>query len=275
MPQRYLSEALQTFPGIAHHTAPLVGTEATMYNRLWRSIIDGRLRPGVKLREDIIGETFGISRTLVRKVLVIMEQEGIVDLPVNHGAYVAHPTPEDARDALEAARLISTNAVAKLAARGKAIKRQHLMRIEQHIRAQEAIEKTGYFSLIRIYSGEFHVLLVHIDGNRILAGQYENLITRITLAATLYQREGLTLPTPADFQKRLVERILAEDADDAVSIVNDLYQSFERSFDFEPRNGEPDLRTILMDEEWFQHTKAIELASQTERHGKRSTDNLE
>ncbi|WP_192798404.1 GntR family transcriptional regulator [Brucella intermedia] len=246
-----------------------------MYNRLWRSIIDGRLRPGVKLREDIIGETFGISRTLVRKVLVIMEQEGIVDLPVNHGAYVAHPTPEDARDALEAARLISTNAVAKLAARGKAIKRQHLMRIEQHIRAQEAIEKTGYFSLIRIYSGEFHVLLVHIDGNRILAGQYENLITRITLAATLYQREGLTLPTPADFQKRLVERILAEDADDAVSIVNDLYQSFERSFDFEPRNGEPDLRTILMDEEWFQHTKAIELASQTERHGKRSTDNLE
>lgn len=92
-PKRYISEALQTFPDIAHHTAPLVGVGATIYNRLWRSIISGRLKSGTKMSEDVICKIFSVSRTIVRKVLVIMEQEGIIEQPINYGTYVATPTP--------------------------------------------------------------------------------------------------------------------------------------------------------------------------------------
>ncbi|KAB2721498.1 GntR family transcriptional regulator [Brucella intermedia] len=248
MPQRYLTETLQTFPDIAHHTAPLIGVEAQMYNRLWRSIIDGKLKPGMKLREDVIGETFGISRTLVRKVLVIMEQEGIVDLPVNHGAYVATPTPEDAKYAVEAARLINVNAVVQLSQRDREIHHEHLARIRQHILLQEEAEQSGEFAPIRIISGEFLVLLVHIHGNRILANQYENLITRLTLAAALYQRGERKLRAGADFQRHLLDRILAKDTTAAAEIISNFYESVELSFKFEPRNNEVDLRTILMDD---------------------------
>lgn len=33
MPERYLSDVLQSFPGIAHHAAPLTGVEAEIDHR--------------------------------------------------------------------------------------------------------------------------------------------------------------------------------------------------------------------------------------------------
>jgi len=244
MPKRYFSEALQTFPDIAHHTAPLVGVGATIYNRLWRSIIGGRLKAGTKLSEDVICEIFSVSRTIVRKILVVMEQEGIIKLPLNRGAYVATPTPKDARDVVEAAKLINVYTVTQLSAPDNKIDPDHLARIRQHIALQEATEASGDFALTRIVSGEFHVLLVHIYGNSVLADQYENLITRLTLAATLYQRGERKLRAGAAFQTELLDRILAHDQKAAITMVTDFYEAVESSFVFE-LSDEADIRTIL------------------------------
>jgi len=244
MPKRYLSEALQTFPDIAHHTAPLTGVGETIYNRLWRSIISGRLKSGTKLSEDVICNIFSVSRTILRKVLVIMEQEGIVELPPNYGAYVATPTPEDAHDVVEAAKLINVYTVTQLSAPDNKIDPDHLTRIRQHIALQEAAEASGDFAPIRIISGEFHVLLVHIHGNRILAAQYENLITRLTLVAALYQRGERKLRAGAAFQRELIDRILAHDQKAAIKLVTDFYEGVESSFVLE-LSDETDIQTIL------------------------------
>jgi DNA-binding GntR family transcriptional regulator len=245
MPERYLSEALQTFPSIAHHTAPLFGVEAEIYNRLWRAIIEGKLKPETKLREDVIGETFAISRTVVRKVMFIMEQEGIVELPPNRGAYVAKPSPDDARDALEAARVISLHVVSGLAAPHHTIGPDLLERIRRHIAIQVDAESADDFARTRIISGEFLVLLVHVYGNRVLAGQFENLISRMTLAASLYQRGERLLRAGAAFQKDVLQRILDHDEKGAGVLMAGFYDAVERSFRYDSSDGEPDLRAIL------------------------------
>jgi DNA-binding GntR family transcriptional regulator len=247
MPERYLSEALQTFPSIAHHTAPLIGIEAQIYNRLWLAIIEAKLKPGTKLREDVICETFAISRTVVRKVLFIMEQEGIVELPPNRGAYVATPSPDDARDALEAARVISLHVVSGLSAPHHTVGQSHIERMRRHISVQAAAEAAGDFARTRILSGEFLTLLTHVYDNRILASQFENLITRMTLAASLYQRGERQLRAGAAFQSDLLDRILKHDGDGALSVMTGFYDGVSGSFKYDATDSDPDLRAILSD----------------------------
>ena len=41
--------------------------------------------PGDKLTEDVIGDRFGVSRTIVRTALARLNAEGLVDLQPNKG----------------------------------------------------------------------------------------------------------------------------------------------------------------------------------------------
>ncbi|WP_192798414.1 GntR family transcriptional regulator [Brucella intermedia] len=246
MPERYISEILHQFPGIAHHTAPLTGIEATMYNRLWRSIIDGKLRPGAKLREGAICETFGVSRTLVRKVLLIMEHEGIVHLPPNHGAYVATPSSEEARDVCEAAKLIGIYTASGLADPAQEVSKENVRRIEKMIALQEKAEEEGDFTQARRISGEFQILLAHVYGNKILAAQFENLITRLAMSMTLYQA-GRLQPPRAQWQTELLAKILNHDKEQVVALMRNFYHSIENSLQFSIGSEEPNLKAILIE----------------------------
>lgn len=69
-----------------------------IYQALRRAIIEQALEPGAKLPEDAIGERFGVSRTLVRHALGRLAGEGLVELRRNHGAAVAKPSWDEARD---------------------------------------------------------------------------------------------------------------------------------------------------------------------------------
>jgi DNA-binding GntR family transcriptional regulator len=261
MPERYLSSVLRVFPGIANHIAPLSGIEARMYNRLWHSVVTGKLKPGTKLREEVIGEAFGVSRTLVRKVLFIMEQEGIVELPANRGAFVATPTPDDARHVCEAVKMIAVHAASSLAADDNPLSREDKQRLEQHIREQAIAEKEGNFLNSRMLSGEFQILLVQLHRNKVLASQFVVLITRMMMVMQLYQGaryQSYSIP----FQRNLIDYIERHDHAAAAASVTEFYQSIESSLRFYNADGEADLRAILMEAPGA-------LPEKTSRQGKR------
>lgn len=52
-------------------------------------ILAGRLRPGERLRQEQIAAEYRVSRTPVRDALKILSTEGLVELRVNSGAWVA------------------------------------------------------------------------------------------------------------------------------------------------------------------------------------------
>src|SRR5262249_58737676 len=68
---------------------------------LRQAIIEQALEPGAKLPEDAIGERFGASRTIVRHALGRLAAEGLVELRRNHGASVAVPSWDEARDVFD------------------------------------------------------------------------------------------------------------------------------------------------------------------------------
>src|SRR5258708_34096681 len=93
------------------------------------AILEHRLLPGTKLGEDEIGEIYGASRTLVRTALQQLAHEGIVNIEKNRGAFVARPTPPDARQVVQARRLIEPTSVDHACA---AVSPAGLNRLQRH-----------------------------------------------------------------------------------------------------------------------------------------------
>ena len=85
-----------------------------VYRGLRRAIIEAALRPGTKLPEDAVGESFGVSRTRIRKVLQQLAHEGVVQLERHRGATVARPSVQEARDVFDVRRILEAGMMRQL-----------------------------------------------------------------------------------------------------------------------------------------------------------------
>lgn len=57
-------------------------------------VLNGELRPGAKLDEQVLAQRFSVSRTPVREALRRLASTGLIDLKPNRGAFVALMTSE-------------------------------------------------------------------------------------------------------------------------------------------------------------------------------------
>jgi DNA-binding GntR family transcriptional regulator len=71
-----------------------------VYQKLRDAILTRRISPGQQLVEDTISKAFNTSRTPVRNALKILQDEGLVDIIPNKGAFVVDPTQEEIQAAL-------------------------------------------------------------------------------------------------------------------------------------------------------------------------------
>lgn len=154
------------------------------------AIVDRRLAPGTKLNEAEVGTLFEVSRTVVRAALQALAFEGLVRTERNRGAFVANPTPEEARQVFASRRLIEPGLAAAAAQRitgsDVAAFRERLEH-ESHLLHERG--PTARRAEIHA-SGEFHLLLARIAGNAILLRFMEELIARSSLVIALYGRSG-------------------------------------------------------------------------------------
>ena len=109
------------------------GSRASIIHQdIVRAILEQRLGPGTKLGEDEVGAIYGVSRTIVRAALQSLAHEGIVVIEKNRGAFVAHPTVQEAVEVFAARRLIEPAitelAVARCDAAAAEVLRDHVAR---------------------------------------------------------------------------------------------------------------------------------------------------
>lgn len=154
------------------------------------AIIDRRLAPGTKLSESEVGALFEVSRTVVRAALQMLSFEGLVKTERNRGAFVANPSPEEARQVFDSRRLIEP-ALAEAAA--SRITPADITAFRRRLAEEtELMNQRGAAARraeIRA-SGDFHLLLAQVAGNAILARFMEELVARSSLVIALYGRTG-------------------------------------------------------------------------------------
>ncbi len=82
-----------------------------IYKQIYNAIVDHQLAPDTKLPEDALAESFNVSRTIIRKVLLGLSHEGLVTTAPKRGARVAKPTIQEGKEVFEARRIIEVAAL--------------------------------------------------------------------------------------------------------------------------------------------------------------------
>ncbi len=153
-----------------------------IYGALRQAIADHALLPGDKLPEDVIGERFGASRTLVREALMRLKSEGLVDMQPNRGAAVAKPSLDEARDIFATRSCLEREVMTTLAA---SITPEQLALLDAHVAKEQEADGKDDLDSIR-FAGEFHVLLAEMSGNRVVVRYIDELVSRCALIIALY-----------------------------------------------------------------------------------------
>jgi DNA-binding GntR family transcriptional regulator len=105
-------------PKVLEQEVPLVRNASVAATELIReAILDGRLGPGERLKEEELARELGISRTPVREALLLLQAEGLVDAAPNRGATVRAHGPEDLDDLYQLRALLEGYAARRAASR--------------------------------------------------------------------------------------------------------------------------------------------------------------
>ncbi|MDV2858784.1 GntR family transcriptional regulator [Oceanimonas sp. CAM02] len=158
-----------------------------VYQRIWEAIVAHKLLPGTRLKEEELCETFSLSRGFVRKLLLQLSYHKLVNLVPNSGAFVAEPTPEEARDIFQARRLLEAELVRELAS--KCTLREKKL-LQEHLQKEHQAATQGDQSLRIRLSGEFHLLIGKLANKPVLTSFLHEIIPRSSLIVALYQQPG-------------------------------------------------------------------------------------
>lgn len=166
-------------------TDSTVSTVEDIVAQLTEAVHEHRVQPGTKLREDEVGDIFGVSRTLVRQALRTMEHDGLVTIQRNKGAFVAKPTLKEAREVFEARALLEPSTARAAAQRATA---QDIKRLERHIEEEHAALDREEAGLALKLSGDFHVSIAQIADQHTIEQFLRQLVSRSALVIALYWR---------------------------------------------------------------------------------------
>jgi len=156
------------------------------------AIVERRLSPGTKLSENDVGNLFNVSRTLARAALQALSYEGLVSVETNRGAFVAYPSPEEARQIFAARRLVEPGILREAAARISPSQIQHLKQLLlEEGRLMSERGQTARRAEIKA-SGDFHLTLAAISGNAIMQRFMDELVARSSLVIALYGQSTIS-----------------------------------------------------------------------------------
>lgn len=158
------------------------------------AIFEGALKPGDKLKEDILAKHFGTSRTVVRGALSMLAQQNLAERRRNHGSFVATPQPDEARNLLATRRVLEMAVMDSLAGHVGA---KQVDRLTQTIKREKQVHSGSNATEKKRIAGDFHYLLAEFTGNDVLRAVLENILTRLSLVNSLYEKSsGCSCGTP-------------------------------------------------------------------------------
>ncbi len=185
-PARSPVPANAPLPPSAALAAPAVAADR-VYEAIYAAVVDHRLPPGARLREEELAQAFAVSRTLVRQALHRLAQNNVVVLRPNRGAQVPEPTRRDGEHVFDARRVVECEVARRLA--GKLSKEQGA-ELRRVVKAETRAHQGGDRSEAIRLSGEFHRLLAQMSGNPIFVRVLDELLPTTSLLMALYKAPG-------------------------------------------------------------------------------------
>jgi DNA-binding GntR family transcriptional regulator len=204
------------------------------------AIVERRLMPGTKLAEQKLADVFQVSRTLVRQALNQLSRNRLVTLTPARGAYVAEPSVEEARQVFEVRQMLETQMLASLC---KRITPAQIKQLRAHLKLERAaVARTDVSGRTRLLA-DFHVLLARLQGNEVLAQLLDELLSRCSLIALMYQSAHSAAESQAEHEA-IVDALEAGDQRALLKLMQAHLGNVESNLRLKPRLPD-DLKAVL------------------------------
>ncbi|MGE3364304.1 MAG: GntR family transcriptional regulator [Rhizobiaceae bacterium] len=210
--------------------------------KVWLSIAERRLRPGVQLKEGQMASIFDVSRARIRQALAALEREGLVNIIPNRGAFVCQPSVDEARDVFSVRRSVERCVVERI---GASASKADVARLRAHVDKERTANSDDVTTDIIKLSGGFHLLLAEISGSDFLFVMMRDLISRSSLITAVYRNTARFNCGP-DEHASIVAAIAKGDQKTALSLMEHHLEHVESELDLrEVRDMSHDLRAAL------------------------------
>ncbi|MGF1715329.1 GntR family transcriptional regulator [Photobacterium chitinilyticum] len=214
-----------------------------VYGHIFDAILEQRLPPNTKLNEEALGEIFGVSRTIIRRALLRLSVEKIVNIRPNRGAIVASPSVEEAKQILKAREVLEL-AITELAvehATSEQIESLRQLIIEEH----QAFEQGDHGRGIRL-SCEFHIRLGDMANNSPLLSFQRSIVSQTSLVIALYEA-GTRSQCSFDEHNSLLDAIESGDKTKVLNLVKTHLEHIKSKLVLDEEAATKDLHAVFSD----------------------------
>jgi DNA-binding GntR family transcriptional regulator len=233
-----------------HHQNSIGKTETNpgsdenfIVERIYKAVMEQRLAPNTKLSEARLCETFGVGRMRIRRALLLLSSQGIIELQSNRGAYVACPNKSEATDVFAARLLIEPPLVRLLAQNASDL---DLTVLVDHIALEEAARARNERTEIIRLSGEFHTKLAQATSNKFIFRMMRELVTRTSLIVGLFG-SSQNASCPDDEHSNILKAIQSQDPENAEQLLISHLNHIQNGLDMDVRQQpQDDLVAILV-----------------------------
>lgn len=192
--------------------APVARTSARelAYGRVRDDIIGGRFAPGALLSENELAVSLGLSRQPVREALLLIAQEGLVEVRPQSGTYVTRIDPHRVREAQfirEAIELASLGACAQPSADEERMLRDLIRR------QRGARDRDAFYPL----DEEFHRALLGLAGHANAWAAVSAAKGHLDRARYVGMSATRAVQDYVDDHERVVDALVGGDADAAIA----------------------------------------------------------
>ncbi|WP_043531053.1 GntR family transcriptional regulator [Litchfieldella xinjiangensis] len=224
------------------------GDGAERHDAIYRSISDAiiehRLKPGARLREDALAEVFGVSRTGIRKILQRLALEQLVTLTPRRGASVTRPTADEAKDVFDARQMVECGLMPEVARR---ITEADVRELRDMATRERQALRAGEQSVAIKLSAAFHERLAALSGNATLAEFVGRLCSRSSLILAVYGNAG-HLGCESHDHEDLINHLEQGNGERAKAFMSRHLKAIEASLSIIEESDEaPDLHRIFAD----------------------------
>jgi DNA-binding GntR family transcriptional regulator len=181
-----------------------------LVDRLRDLVVEDALKPGEKIPEKDLCESFGVSRTPLREALKVLASEGFVVLQANRGARVAEVTRQELENTFPVIarleQLAGELACENLDEPGITwIEKRHAAMLK----AYASKDRPSYFQA----NQDIHEALILGAKNDILQGHHKLLAARVRRARFMANLSDERWAQAIDEHESMMERLRARDAD--------------------------------------------------------------
>ncbi|HZE06228.1 MAG TPA: GntR family transcriptional regulator [Solirubrobacteraceae bacterium] len=174
-------------------------------------ILEGRLRPGDRLKEDMLAKELAVSRTPVREAIAMLQAEGLLEAQQHRGAQVRSYTPGELEEIYDLRSILEGYAARRAATR---ITDAELDRLRASCDRMEKLKPKDLEHLVE-QNGIFHDTILQ-------AADSQRLVTMVTQTRALpltyqsyawYTPEQLSLSL--EYHRRVLSALERHDAEQA------------------------------------------------------------